>query len=62
MTLFGVFIAVTFVLKLVIVIIFNINNIVVIIIVAFEKSIFKLIVFDFNIKRRFAMSASLDKS
>ena len=61
MTLFETFIVVAFVFELVIVIVFNINNIVIIIIVAFEKPVFKLIAFDFNLNKRFAMSALFDK-
>ena len=61
-TLFETLIVAAFILKLVIIIIFNINNIVIVIIVVFERFVFKLIVFDFNIKKRFTMSASFDKS
>ena len=60
-TLFETLIVVAFILKFVIIIIFNFDNIVVIIIVVFEKSVFKLIAFDFDIKRRFTMNASFDK-
>ena len=59
-TLLEIFIIVVFVLKLVIVIVFNVD-IVIIIIVVFEKPIFKLIAFGFNIKKRLTMSASFDK-
>ena len=60
-TFFEILIVVVFVLKLVIVIVFNVNDIVIIIIVAFEKPVLKFIAFDFNIKRRLIMNASLDK-
>ena len=52
-------IVVIFVFKFVIVIIFDVDDIVVIII--FERFVFKLIAFGFDIKRRFIMSASFDK-
>ena len=61
-TLFETLITVVFILKLVIVIIFDVINIIAIIIITFEKPIFKLIAFDFDIKRRLIMNASLDKS
>ena len=61
-TLFGIFIAVIFILELVIIIVFNVNNIVIIIIVAFKKPIFKLIAFNFDMKRRLTMNTLFDKS
>ena len=57
-----VFIVVIFVFKFVIIIVIIVIEVLVIVVLIFEKSVFKLIVFDFNIKRRLAMSASLDKS
>ena len=60
-TLFKTLITITLILKLVIIIVFNVDDIVTTTIVAFKKPVFKLIAFDFDIKRRFAMSASLDK-
>ena len=62
MTLFEALIAAAFVFKLVIVIVFNVDDIVIVIIVAFEEFVFKFIAFDFDIKRRLVMSASFDKS
>ena len=61
-TLFETLIVIALILKLIIVIIFDVINIVFIIIVIFEKPVFKLIAFDLNIKDCFAMNASLDKS
>ena len=58
-TLFETLIVVIFIFKFVIIIIFNVN-IAIIIIIVFEKPIFKFIAFDFNIKRRLAISASLN--
>ena len=60
-TLFKTLIVIVFILKLIIVIIFDVN-IIIIIIVVFEGPIFKLIAFDFNIKKRLTMNASFDKS
>ena len=60
-TFFEIFIVIVFVLKLVIVIVFDVDDIVIIIIVVFERSVFKLIAFDFNIKDCFIISASFDK-
>ena len=60
-TLFKTFIIVVFVFKFIIVIVFNVDNIVIVIIVSFKRFIFKFIVFDFDIKRRFIMSALFDK-
>ena len=59
-TLFKALIAL-FILKLIIVIIINVD-IIIIIIIAFKKFILKLIAFDLNIKSRFIMSVSFDKS
>ena len=50
-----------FVFKFIIVIIINVD-VVIIIVIVFEGFILKLIVFDFDIKNYFIMSASLDKS
>ena len=50
-----------FVFKFIIVIVINVN-IIIVIIVVFERFIFKLIAFNFDIKRRFIMSVSFDKS
>ena len=61
-TLFEALFIIIFVFKFVIVIIFNVDDIVIIIIIVFERFIFKLITFDFDIKDYFAISASLDKS
>ena len=61
-TLFKTLIAVIFIFKLVIIIIFNVDDIVIIIIIVFKKSVLKFIAFGFDIKKRFAMNASLDKS
>ena len=60
-TLFETLIVVVFVFKLVIVIVINVD-IVIIIIVVFERFVFKFITFDFDMKRRLAMSALFDKS
>ena len=60
-TLFEILIVIIFILKLVIVIVINVD-IVIIIIVIFEKSVLKLIAFGFNMKKRFIMNASFDKS
>ena len=60
-TLFKTFIAAIFVFKFVIVIFFDVN-IVIIIIIVFKKFIFKLVAFDFDIKKRFIISALFDKS
>ena len=54
-------IVVVFIFKLIIVIVFNVN-IVIVIIVIFERVILKLIAFDFDMKKRFIINASLDKS
>ena len=59
-TLFEALIAVVFIFKFNIIIVINVD--IVIIIVALKKSVIKLIVFDFNIKRRLIMNASFDKS
>ena len=59
-TLFEAFIVMIFIFKLIIVIVINVN--IVIIFVTLERLIVKFIVFDFDIKRRLIMSASLDKS
>ena len=61
-TLLEIFIAVIFIFKLDIIIIFNVNNIAVIVIIIFKKSIFKLIAFDLDMKNCLIMNASLDKS
>ena len=61
-TLLEAFIVVVFIFELIIVIVFNVNNIIIVIIVAFKKFVFKFIAFDFDIKRRLIMNASLDKS
>ena len=54
-----------FILKLAIVIIFDVDIVAVIVIITFviifERPVLKLIAFDFDIKDYFAMSASLDK-
>ena len=64
-TLFETLIA-SFILKLIIIIIINVDIVIiiviVIIIIAFEKPVIKLIIFDFDIKRRFAINASFNKS
>ena len=59
-TLLEALIADIFILKLIIVIIFNVD-IVIVIIVIFEKSVFKLITFDFNIKKRLIMNISFNQ-
>ena len=59
-TLFEILIVVIFVFKLIIVIVINVD-IVFVVIVVFERSILKLIAFDFDMKRRFIMSALFDK-
>ena len=55
-----------FIFKLIIVIVINVDIavviVIVIIIIVFKRFIFKFIVFDFNIKKRLAMSALFDKS
>ena len=64
-TLFETFIIAALILELVIIIVINVDIIIVVIIVAFDvfkRSIFKLIAFGFNIKKRLAMSASFNKS
>ena len=62
-TLFETFIAIALVFKLVIIIVINVNIVIVVAIVPlFEKSVFKLIAFDLNMKDCFIMSASFDKS
>ena len=60
-TFFKAFVTAIFVFEFVIIIVFDVDDIVVIIIVAFKKSVFKFIAFDFNMKRRFAMNVSFDK-
>ena len=60
-TLFKAFVVVIFVFELVIVIVFCDYDIIVAIIIVFEKSVFKFIAFDFDMKRRFALNASFDK-
>ena len=60
-TLFKALIVVIFVFKFIIVIVIDVD-IFIVFIVAFEKLIFKFIVFDFDIKRRFIMSALFNKS
>ena len=60
-TFFKIFIIAVFVFELVIIIIFDVDDIVIVIIVIFERSVLKLIAFDFNIKRRLIMNASFDK-
>ena len=60
-TLFETLIAVAFVFKLDIIIVFNVDDIVIIVIIVFKRSVFKLIAFDFNIKNCFIISASFDK-
>ena len=59
-TLFETFIVIVFVFEFIIVIIINVDIIVIIVIL--EEFIIKLIVLDFDIKRRFTMSALFDKS
>ena len=61
-TLFEALIIAAFVFKFDIVIIFDVDDIAAIIIVVFKRSIFKFIVFDFDMKDYFIMSASFDKS
>ena len=65
-TLFETFIIVIFVFELVIIIIIDVNVIVIVVIVffviVFERFVFKLVAFGFDIKNCFAMSISLDKS
>ena len=60
-TFLKTFIAAVFILKFVIVIIININ-IIIIFIIIFEKPVLKLIVFGFNIKKRFATNTLFDKT
>ena len=62
-TFFKNFIAVAFILKLVIIIVIIVIKVSVIIalIVISEKSVLKFVTFDFDIKRRFAINAPLDK-
>ena len=59
-TLLETLIVVIFILKFDIVIVVNVD--IVVIIIIFEKPVIKLIAFDFDIKKRFIMSASFDKS
>ena len=59
-TLLKALIAVIFIFKPIIIIVINVD-IAIVIIVAFKRLIFKFIVFDFNINRRLAMSASFNK-
>ena len=62
-TLLETFIIIILIFKLIIVIIFNVDIVIIIVIVfLFERFIFKLIAFDFDIKNCLAMNASLDKS
>ena len=62
-TLFKTFIFVAFIFKFVVVIVINVNIIIIIIIIiVFEKSVFKFIAFDFDIKKRLIMNALFDKS
>ena len=58
-TLFEAFIVVVFVFKLNFIIVVIIIE--VFVIVVFKRFVFKFIAFDFDIKKRFAMSASFDK-
>ena len=68
-TLFKAFID-FFIFELIIIIVINVNIVIIIVIIIiiiffviiFEKSIFKFIAFDFNIKKRLIMNASFDKS
>ena len=64
-TLFEIFIIIALIFELVIVIVFDVDIAVIVVIIVFviisERSIFKLIAFDFNIKDCFTMSASFDK-
>ena len=60
MTLFEALIVVIFIFKLVIVIVVIVIEIFVIVVLIFKEPVFKFIVFDFNIKRRLAMSVSLN--
>ena len=64
-TLLKAFIA-PFIFELIIVIVINVDIVVIVIIIIIivisERFIVKFIVFDFDIKRRFAMSASFNKS
>ena len=70
MTFFEIFIVAVFVFEFIIVIVINVNLIVVAVIViviisfviAFERFVFKLIVFDLDIKDCFTINASFDKS
>ena len=61
-TFLETFVTVVFIFKFVIVIVFNVDDIVIVIIVIFERFVFKLIAFGFDIKDYFAMNILFDKS